>query len=213
MNMRTRTLGSAIAVVLVSGTAYAVGCCGGHGAAGHGEDETAAKADSYALDKGHTTVGFNVRHMGITNVRGLFGEYDGEINIRGDDIETLKVKATIQAASIDTNNQRRDNHLRNPDFFEVETWPEIIFRSKRVVSHEDGYALVGDMTMKDVTKEVKLPVIISGPVEDPWGGSRLGLEIKGSVNRHDFGVGFDGVSDRMIGNDVQFDIHVQAIKQ
>lgn len=209
--------GTAMAVALVSGWAYAAGCCGGHAAegaaAGHGGQETTAKADTYALDKDHTTVGFNIRHMGITNVRGLFGEYDGEIKINGDDVQTLKVKATIQAASIDTNNQRRDDHLRNPDFFEVETWPEITFRSRSVVPHEGGYALVGDLTMKDVTKEVTLPVSVSGPVEDPWGGSRMGLEIKGSVSRHDFGVAHDGASDRLIGSDVEFDIQVQAIKQ
>ncbi len=217
MNTIRMAMGAAIAVGLISGTVYAAGCCGGHAAEGaavaHDGQETVARADAYGLDKDHTTVGFNIRHMGITNVRGLFGAYDGEVKIKGDDIRTLKVNATIQAASMDTNNQRRDDHLRSPDFFEVETWPEITFRSSSVVSREDGYALVGDLTMKDVTKEVMLPVTMSGPVEDPWGGSRIGLEIKGSVNRHDFGVASDGAADRLIGANVEFDIHVQAIKQ
>lgn len=169
--------------------------------------------DEYALDKDHTSVGFSVRHMGITNVRGVFGEFDGKIKLSGDDIGSLTVKATIQAASIDTKNERRDNHLRSEDFFEVETYPEIKFHSKGVMPHGDGYALVGDLTIKDVTKEVHLPVTLASPVEDPWGNTRIGLEIQGSVDRNDFGVAYDGAADALIGATINFDINVQAVKE
>ncbi len=179
-------------------------------AGSHGDEYA---GDRYALDKDHSTVGFSIRHLGITNVRGHFNEYDGEIKIDGSDITTLSVKAVIQAASIDTNNDRRDDHLRNEDFFEVETWPEITFHSREVVPHGGGYALVGDMTIKDVTKEVKLPVSVTEPVEDPWGNTRIGIEIKGAVDRNDFGVAYDGMGDRGIGAIANFDIHLQAIKQ
>ncbi len=179
--------------------------------AGSHDDEYAG--DRYAVDKDHTTVGFSIRHLGITNVRGHFNEFDGKIKIDGSDVTTLSIEATIQAASIDTNNDSRDDHLRSEDFFEVETWPEITFHSREVVSHNDGYALVGDMTIKDVTKEVKLPVTVTEPVEDPWGGTRIGIEIKGAVDRNDFGVAYDGLADRGIGAMANFDIHVQAIKQ
>ncbi len=195
-----------LTLIVASGIALAAPAfAGSHG------DEYAG--DSYGLDKAHTSVGFSIRHMGITNVRGLFGEYEGQVRLAGDDITTLSVKATIQAASIDTNNDRRDDHLRSEDFFEVDTYPEITFHSKEVVAHNDGYALVGDLTIKDVTKEVTLPVTMSAPVEDPWGGTRVGLEITGSVDRNDFGVAFDGAADRMIGAMANFDINIQAIKE
>jgi polyisoprenoid-binding protein YceI len=196
-----------MAVLVASGVALSglVSHAGSH-------DEEYAGA-AYKLDKDHTSVGFRIRHMGITNVRGHFNEYDGKLKLNGDDITSLVVKATIKAASIDTNNDRRDDHLRSADFFEVETYPEITFHSREVVAHGGGYALVGDMTIKDVTKEVKLPVTLSGPAEDPWGNTRIGLEITGAVDRNDFGVAFDGAADRMIGAMANFDINIQAIKE
>lgn len=191
--------------------AVGVGIAAGAALAGsHGEDYS---GDTYAPDKDHTTVGFSVRHMGITNVRGLFDEYEGKVKLDGTDVETLSVKATIQAKSIDTNNERRDDHLRSEDFFEVETYPEIKFHSKDVVAHDGGHALVGDLTIKDVTKEVTLPITMSEPVEDPWGNTRIGVEINGSVDRNDFGVAFDGAADMLIGATVNFDINIQAIKE
>jgi len=177
-----------------------------------GSHDEAYAGDKYELDKDHTSVGFSVRHMGITNVRGHFNEYNGKIKLDGDDIHTLSLKAEIRAASIDTNNDRRDDHLRSADFFEVETYSELKFHSKEVVAHDNGYALVGDLTIKDVTKEVKLPVTLSGPAEDPWGNTRVGLEIRGSIDRNDFGVAYDGAADRLIGATINFDINIQAIK-
>ena len=180
----------------------------------HGDKEEAvtAVADVYEIDKAHSVVGFSIRHLGIVNVRGTFGEYDGEISMVGNDLSTLSIHATIQVASIDTGNAGRDDHLRNPDYFEVETYPELTFVSSGVVAHGDGYGVSGALTIRDVTRAVTLPITISGPVE-AWGSSRIGLEIKGSVNRHDFGVAHDSMGDRSIGDAVNFDIQIQAIKQ
>ena len=180
----------------------------------HGEKEDAgeAAADVYEIDKAHSVVGFSVRHLGIVNVRGTFGEYDGEISMVGDDLSTLSINATIQVASIDTGNNSRDDHLRNEDYFEVDAYPELTFVSSGVVSHGDGYGVSGALTIKGVTRAVTLPITISGPVE-AWGSSRIGLEIRGSVNRHDFGVANDALADRSIGDAVNFDIQIQAIKQ
>lgn len=171
-----------------------------------------ASSADFGLDEAHSSVGFSVRHMGITNVRGHFGEFEGSIQM-GDDITSLVFEAVIQAASVDTNNERRDDHLRNEDFFEVETFPVLTFKSTGVDRQGDGYVLVGHLTMKETTHEVRLPLTVSGPAEDPWGNTRIGLAIGGTVERHDFGVGFDGAADRLIGNTVTLDVNLQAIKK
>ena len=166
----------------------------------------------FSLDASHSSIGFSVRHMGITNVRGQFGEFDGSIRM-GEDIESLSFEAVIQASSVDTNNEGRDDHLRNEDFFEVETFPVITFKSTGIEKSDEDHVLVGELTMKETTREVRLPITVSGPAEDPWGNTRIGLHIGGSIERHDYGVGFAGASDRLIGNTVTFDINLQAIEQ
>ena len=189
-----------LSVVLGVGTAWA----GGHG-------DYSDSTSRWSLDPAHTSVGFAIRHLGLVNVRGHFNEYDGMVHYDGESIESLQVRATIQASSIDTNNERRDAHLRNEDFFEVDTYPTITFHSSAVVPHGDGHALKGHLTIKNVTKEVLLPLTVNGPTEDAWGNDRIGIELGGQIERHDFGVGFDGAPDRMIGSTVHLDIHLQAI--
>ena len=193
-----------IAAALVTGIALGIG--------------TAAQADEhgaavYGLDTAHTTVGFSIRHMGIANVRGHFDEYEAEIHYDGENLASLVVSATIHAASINTQNQRRDDHLRSADYFEAETYPALTFKSTGVVPHDDGHALTGHLTIKDVTKEVTLPFELSGPIEDPWGGQRIGISIGGQINRQDFGVAYDATADRLIGDVVTFDIQIQAVQQ
>jgi len=173
----------------------------------------AMAADTYELDKAHTTVGFNVRHMGIVNVAGRFNEYEGTAQYDGDDITSLSVQVDIAAKSVDTNNEKRDDHLRNEDFFEVATYPKITFKSTKVEERGGDVIVHGKMTMKDTTKDVELKATVSGPVEDPWGNQRIGIELAGSLMRHDYGVGFDGASDKMIGSEVKLDVQLQAIKQ
>lgn len=179
-------------------------------AGSHGDSE---KAKSWSLDPAHSSVGFTVRHLGIVNVRGHFNEYEGAIYYDGENIESLKVEASIQATTIDTNVERRDDHLRSEDFFEVETYPTITFHSTGVMEHDGGHVLEGHLTIKDVTKSVQLPLMVSGPAEDAWDNQRIGIELAGSIDRHDFGVGFDGPADKMIGSEVRFDIQLQAIGQ
>ncbi len=170
-------------------------------------------ADTYKIDKDHSSVGFAVRHLGIANVKGTFGDYEAVITFDGENIESLGVSATIQAASIDTAQSRRDNHLRSADFFEVETYPTITFKSESVEPEGEGHVLVGSLTIKDVTQTVRLPVSLGGPIEDPWGHTRISLDIGGSLLRHDYGVGFDGMSDRGIGKEIRIEIFVAAVKE
>ncbi len=193
-------------IVWVGIVAVALGAQAGS----HGESVQAA---SWSLDPAHSSVGFTVRHLGIVHVRGHFNEYEGAIYYDGENIESLRVEATIQAASVDTSVERRDDHLRSEDFFEVATYPAITFHSTGVVDHDDGYALEGALTIKEVTKPVRLPLVVNGPAGDPWGNQRIGIELAGSIDRHDFGVGFDGPADGMIGAVVRFDIQLQAIGQ
>jgi len=173
----------------------------------------AQAADTYGIDKAHTAIGFHVRHMGIVNVAGRFNDFEGHVKYDGENLESLSVHIEIDSKSIDTNNERRDEHLRNEDFFEVETYPKVIFKSTKVEQRNGEVIVHGQLTMKKETKDVELKATLSGPVADPWGNQRIGLELAGSVMRHDYGVGFDGASDKMIGSEVKLDVQIQAIKQ
>src|SRR5688572_5330046 len=118
---------------------------------------TPHRADRYVIDKAHTYVGFNVRHMMVTNVKGKFNKFDGEILLDEADITKSSANFTIETASVDTDQERRDNHLRSDDFFNAAQYPNITFRSKRVISKADHLSLVGDLTIRDVTREVVIP--------------------------------------------------------
>ncbi len=178
----------------------------------HGGEAYSAEAVTFELDAAHSLVGFSIRHLGLANIRGLFHDYAATIRMVDHDITTLSVKAKVHMASVDTANQQRDDHLRSPDYLEVETYPHMTFKSSGVVAHGDGHALVGDLTIKGITREVTLPVTMAGPVEDAWGNTKMGFEFGGSVNRHDFGVANDSVADRALGNQIRFDIQVQVVK-
>lgn len=173
----------------------------------------AAQADVYVLDDAHTEVGFWIKHMGISKVRGKFNDYTGRIVMENGEPTKAEIKATIKAESIDTGNSKRDNHLRNEDFFHVSEYPEITFASTGIEKMGERYVLTGDLTMHGVTKEIELDMNLAGPIEDPWGNKRIGLGLTGMVMRHDFGVGSDKPSDLLIGKEVNLDVNVEAIRQ
>jgi polyisoprenoid-binding protein YceI len=172
-----------------------------------------ASAGVFPLDNAHTEVGFSIKHMGISNVRGKFNEYTGKIMMQNGDPTTVEAEATIKAESIYTGNSKRDDHLRNPDFFHVAEYPEITFVSTGVVQSGDDLVLKGNLTMHGVTKEIELDMTLAGPIEDPWGNQRIGLALIGTVLRHDFGVGSDKASDKLIGKEVRLEINAEAIQQ
>ncbi len=169
-------------------------------------------ADEYGIDVDHSSVGFVTRHLAVVNVPGQFHEYEGELSYDGEDISSLKLNLVVKAESIDTANEDRDDHLRSEDFFEVDTYPEISFNTERVETRDEKIYLIGELTIKNTTRTVELPVALEGPVEDPWGNQRVGLEISGSIDRNDYGVGFDGMADRTIGSTVRLDVNIQGIK-
>jgi len=177
---------------------------------------TAHAADTWTIDPAHSSVGFSVRHF-VAKVNGQFGTYEGTIQLDPQALDKTKVNATIQVASIDTNEPKRDGHLKSADFFDAETYPTITFVSTAVKPEDETTGtLTGDLTIRGVTKSVDLDYEILGFGPDAWGNERAGLEAKGKINRKDFGVNWNKVLDNggvMLGEDVALTINVEAVKQ
>jgi polyisoprenoid-binding protein YceI len=170
-------------------------------------------ADTYKIDPAHTRVGFSVRHMGLSNVKGQFDEFNGSLVLDGGNIQSAT--AAIQVKSVNTGNKDRDNHLRGPDFFEAEKYPEITFKASKVEKSGEQVVLVGEFAMHGVTKELRVPVTVSGPVKDPQGKTRVGLEGKTSVSRKDYGMKFGALMETggvMVGEEVTIEINAEAVK-
>lgn len=174
----------------------------------------AAQAAEYALDKAHTTVGFKVRHL-VSQTRGQFNDFDGGFSYDAKSGELSKVKAVIKTASVDTQNTKRDDHLRNADFFNVAKFPEMTFDGKKAVkAGANAYKVEGVLTMLGVKKPVTLDVTVLGEGKDPWGGTRVGLSATGKLNRKDFGMVFNMAMDNggvVIGEEVTIELEIEGI--
>lgn len=170
-------------------------------------------ADTYTIDNAHSSVGFAVKHLMVTNTKGQFKDYTGTIQYDAKDIAKSSVEVTIQAASIDTANTDRDNHLRGGDFFDAAKFPEITFKSTKILKQGLGYEALGKLTIKGVTKDVKIPFTLSGPVKDPWGNTKLGIEGGLVINRQDYGVTWSKTLDNgnlVVANDVKIELVIEA---
>ena len=168
----------------------------------------------YKVDPAHTNVLFTVRHMVIARVTGQFNRFSGTIYFDEKDPTKSWAKGSIDVASIDTRNARRDAHLRSSDFFAAKKYPKITFATKRILKKDDGYVAVGNLTIRGVTKEVEIPFQVLGIVKDPMGNKRLGLEAHLTINRHDFGVNWNRKLDTggvVVGDLVKIDLNVEAI--
>jgi polyisoprenoid-binding protein YceI len=172
----------------------------------------AAATETFVFDKSHTKVGFQIRHW-LTKVEGRFRDFDGRIAIDRAQPMNSSVDVTIQAASIDTGQERRDNHLRSADFFEVEKYPTISFKSSKVVPKgKDLYEVTGDLTMHGVTKTLVVAVRHTGFL-NLGKQEKAGFEIVLPINRKDFGITWNRTADQggvMLGDDVQIDVLVEA---
>ena len=148
-----------------------------------------AQTDTWEIDSAHSSAGFAVRHLMVTTVRGEFGKMSGKVSFDGKDFAGVKAAATIDATTVNTREQKRDDHLKSPDFFDVATHPTITFTSKRAeVVGPRKFKLVGDLTMRGVTKEVTLNVEATEPVKGMRGETRIGAQATTRINRQDFGV-------------------------
>lgn len=177
---------------------------------------TALAMDTYTPDPSHTTVGFSARHFVITKVRGQFKEFTATIMYDEQDITKSSLQGTIKVASIDTGNQKRDDHLRSADFFDAAKFPDITFRSTRIEKQGDAYVMVGPLTIRDVTKEVKVPFNLTGKVTDPNGKQRVGFDAYLKINRKDFGVAWEKKMDNgglVVSDDIDIELLVEAIKK
>jgi polyisoprenoid-binding protein YceI len=173
-------------------------------------------AGTYVLDVAHTRLGFAVRHMAVSKVRGGLNTFEGRLVIGEEPLES-KVAVSIDATSVDTRDEARDNHLRSNDFFDVENHPRWSFESTAVRPSGDGaWEIDGDLTIRGVTRPVTLHTVFEGTVRDPYGNLRVGFTATTSIDREEFGVAFNAVMDAgglVVGKKVDIEIEAEAVLQ
>jgi polyisoprenoid-binding protein YceI len=177
---------------------------------------TLIPAGTWAVDPKHSTVEFQVKHMGIANVKGKFNEFAGTLEI-GDDLATAKASGTVKVASVDTNEEQRDAHLRSADFFDAETYPELSFAATAIEPvDEETFRIAGDLTLHGITRPITLEAVVQGTDRDPWGNDRVGLEVVGQLKRSDYDMKFNqalGSGNMLVGDKVKLVLDISAIKQ
>lgn len=179
------------------------------------ETETAKTRTKWVLDPTHSELTFKVKHMMIANVKGEFKKFS--VAVDGEDIFKSNVHVSIDAASINTNNTDRDNHLKSADFFDAEDHKELTFKSISFKkTDDDEYELKGLLTIKGISKEVKLEVEFGGINKDPWGNEKAGLSIEGKINRKDFGLNWNAALETggvLVSEEVKIAGEIQFVKQ
>jgi polyisoprenoid-binding protein YceI len=171
---------------------------------------------TYTLDPTHTRIGFIARHAMVTKVRGSFNEFAGTASIDGDNPANSSVRVTIQAASIDTRNAQRDEHLRSNDFLALAEYPEITFVSTGIRQIDDAtFEVTGDLTIKGVTNQITIPFEFEGAATDPFGNHRIGFEGKVTINRKDYGITWNAALETggvLVGDKIVLEFEVSAIR-
>jgi polyisoprenoid-binding protein YceI len=171
---------------------------------------------TWVVDPTHSNVEFGVKHMGIATVRGKFTEFEGTLEV-GTELASSRAFGKVLVASISTSDEQRDGHLRSPDFFDADNYPEITYESTRVEAIDDESSQIfGILTMHGVAREVKLEVVVSGTDQDPWGNTRVGLEAVGVIKRSDFDMKFNqalGSGNALVGDKVTMSLDISAVKQ
>ncbi len=168
---------------------------------------------TYQLDSAHTDIGFIATHMVINKVRGKFTENSGSVTLDQKN-RLMDAQATIKTASIDTQIESRDDHLRSEDFFAVEVFPEIKFKSTKIRRRFGKQLLVGELTIKNITRPIILEYDLKGPIIDPWGNSRIGFEASGKINRFDYGLMWNELMEGgglMVGEVIEIIINFEAV--
>jgi len=176
-----------------------------------------AHADSveWKLDLSHTAVGFSVPHLVISSVDGRFKEATAKINLDDADVTKSQVSVEINAASIDTGDQKRDEHLKSADFFDAKKFPKLTFKSTKIVKAGADYKLTGDLTIRDVTKSVTLDAKLSAPVKTPWGNQARAAKLTGKIKRADFGLKWNKALEAggvVVGEEVTIDVKAEVTK-
>ncbi|NWG00531.1 MAG: polyisoprenoid-binding protein [Thermoanaerobaculaceae bacterium] len=176
-----------------------------------------AAPSSWGIDSAHSRLTFGVKHMTVSTVRGAFGKFSGTVEVSNDDPTTASIQVTVDVASVDTLEPKRDEHLRSADFFDVANYPTMTFRSKKVERSGSELRITGDLTLRGVTREVVLTVDeLTAPITDPWGNTRVGAHATAKIDRKEFGITWSKVMDNgglVVGNEVSVAIDVELVKQ
>lgn len=172
---------------------------------------------NWNIDNMHSEIGFKVKHMMITNVNGTFGEFNANASTTGDDFSTARYDFSAKIDSINTGVTDRDVHLKSEDFFNAEKYPELTFKSKGIIKKNDGnFIISGDLTIRDITKEIDLIAELGGIVVDPYGQTKAGLSISGKIKRSDFGLKWNAITEAgniVVSDEIKLHSEVQLIKQ
>jgi polyisoprenoid-binding protein YceI len=168
---------------------------------------------TWAVDPTHSSVEFQVKHMGIATVRGRFTSFEGTLTVA----DGAQASGTVEVASVDTNEAQRDEHLRSPDFFDAEAHPRISFRSTAITATgDDEFEVAGDLTINGVTNPITLQGEVTGTDVDPWGNERVGLEVRGQLSRGEYGMKFNqalGSGNMLVADKVKLSLDISAVKQ
>jgi polyisoprenoid-binding protein YceI len=170
---------------------------------------------TWNIDSAHSEVGFAVRHMMISTVRGKFGKVEAEVSLDPAQLEQAKVTARIDAASIDTAEEKRDGHLRSPDFFDVAKYPTLTFSSTKVTRRGDDVEVTGNLKIKDQEHAVTLKGEVTGPSKDPWGNMRVGFSLSGEIDREQFGLTWNQALEAggvLVAKKVKLALEVQLVQ-
>jgi polyisoprenoid-binding protein YceI len=178
--------------------------------------ETAvATKTKWAIDPTHTEVQFKVKHLVIATVTGAFKKFSGSVEAEGDAFDGAEAEFSIDVNSIDTNQNDRDAHLKSEDFFAAASYPQITFKNGKLIQKGEAYDLVGDLTIRDITKRVALKAEYGGTVTDPWGNVKAGFEINGKISRTEFGLKWNAVTEAggvVVGDDVKLHLNVELAR-
>ena len=179
--------------------------------------ETATATNTkWAIDPSHSEIQFKVKHLMITTVTGSFKEFGADVELEGDDLSNAQVSFWANTASIFTNDEKRDGHLRSGDFFDSEKFPKMSFKSTRIEGSGSNWKVTGDLTIKDVTKPVTLNVEWNGQAKDPWGNTKAGLNLSGKLDRKEFGLTWNAALETggvLVSDEVRIQAEVQLAKQ
>jgi polyisoprenoid-binding protein YceI len=174
-------------------------------------------AQNWKIDPAHTKITFTAQYLVISDVEGEFKNFDGTFSANQSDWTDLKANVTVKVASLTTENEMRDNHLKSDDFFNAEKYPDITFTSTGIKAiDKNKYVMKGKLTIRDVTKEVELPLVYGGTVKDPWGNIKAGFKASGKINRKEFGLKYNNAAatgEAVVGDNVEFTINAVLIKQ
>lgn len=177
--------------------------------------DAGAETARWEIDPDHSLIEFRVAHMVVSKTSGRFTDYTGFVDMDADAKTIHAIEATINAASVNTNHDKRDAHLRNPDFLDVKQYPTMTYRMKSVKMQSDAYSIVGEFTLRGVTRDVTLVSTFNGVAKDPWGNTRAGFSAEGKLNRKDFGMVWNKTLDSgglVVGNEVHIRLEIECIK-